>query len=169
MDVQVCKLFNTIIKGSSEIQYRLALFFGQKLDGPPSGLDPAGRLELLREHEQRWTTLNWKKMESFPMIVGAGLWELAGGVFAQNLPGGGIRCRQMPSVLRGTESRTWDLENLGVNMRDFGMSPAEDLLVMVERQVRGIWRTEKLDLLSVILTGKEPHHPSNGFVFNCVH
>ena len=137
---KVCKVLDSIIRESPQIQYRVELFLKQKLDGPlpPTSLTPTERLKLLREHEERWTSLKWARKDSYPLIVPNTVWELASGIFAQALHDRpGIRFHQMPSAIRGTQGSTWELPDLKIIIDDFGMSPAEDLLVVINKYVFG--------------------------------
>jgi hypothetical protein len=106
-------------------------------DGPPGGLLPAQRLEKLREYQTAWRDLRISSKETVSMLRGQ-VWELYGGVFAQGLPTHrGIRFWQLPGEIRGVEKKEWEHEDLGLNIRDFGMDPAQDLLVLLERPSAG--------------------------------
>lgn len=62
-----------------------------------------------------------------------GVWELYGGVLAQAFSGHRkLGFTQLPSVIRGIEEKQWVIEDVGVKIRDFGMDPAQDLLIVLE-------------------------------------
>lgn len=90
------------------------------------------KLEKLRKHQEAWKELQWSRNFTIPMSTG-GLWELYGGVLAQNTDQGEIQFYQLPSDLRGIEEKRWTLPgDFGFTIRDFGMDPRQDLLVLVE-------------------------------------
>ena len=60
-----------------------------------------------------------------------GLWELYGGVLAQGHHSG-ITFRRLPSTYRSIEPAEWSIDDISHPLRDFGMDPAQDLLVLVE-------------------------------------
>ena len=61
------------------------------------------------------------------------LWELSGGVLALSTSDGTIQFYQLASDLRFIEEKNWTIgPNLGVPIRDFGMDPFQDLLVLVQ-------------------------------------
>ena len=61
-----------------------------------------------------------------------GLWELYGGVLAQSTEEGTLTFIQLPSDLRSIEEEVWTLGNFGLVVRDFGMDPSQDLLVLIQ-------------------------------------
>lgn len=65
------------------------------------------------------------------MLVGQ-TWELYGGVLAQGPDSSSLTFRQLPSELRGIEEKEWMISDIGFNIRDFGMDPAQDLLVAIQ-------------------------------------
>ena len=66
-----------------------------------------------------------------------GVWELYGGVLAQAEGESKLVCAQLPSVIRRIEEKEWTIEDVGVKIRDFGMDPAQDLLIIIEHQTEG--------------------------------
>lgn len=71
------------------------------------------------------------------------VWELFGGVLALGLVEGnqvrGLSFTQLPSAVgsRFREERTWVHSELEVDIRDFGMDPSQDLLVLISVALHG--------------------------------
>ena len=63
-----------------------------------------------------------------------GLWELYGNVLAQITQD---RCtlhfKQLASQSRGIEEKGWTVDVSQFRVRDFGIDPAQDLLIILER------------------------------------
>ncbi|CDO72096.1 hypothetical protein BN946_scf184962.g39 [Trametes cinnabarina] len=89
---------------------------------------------MLKARNEAWDDLAWTAREEIPMLQG-GVWELYGGILAQGEGSRTLVFKQLPSNLRGIEGREWRIEDVGVNIRDFGMDPAQDLLVVIENRV----------------------------------
>ena len=115
------------------MQYIIELAAAGQVNGPEaSGTSSASRLEALKKHQSSWDNLKWSRELRIPMEHG-GLWEFYGGVLAQSTAGGTLTFTQLPSDLRSIEEKVWTLgPNLGVVVRDFGMDPSQDLLVLIE-------------------------------------
>ncbi|KAF9462092.1 hypothetical protein BDZ94DRAFT_1261927 [Collybia nuda] len=133
---QVCKLFNTLINNTASLRLIIELYAAGQQDNfvdPPHGvgLTPSDRLDALKRHQIAWEELIWVTEQRLPMLDG-GLWELYGGVLAQNSPNGEIVFRQLPSEIRSIEERDWTIGGFDFIVRDFGMDPSQDLLVLVE-------------------------------------
>jgi len=65
-----------------------------------------------------------------------GLWELYGGVLAQQEADGVFHFLRLPSDLRGIEERRWSVAPRGhIAVRDFGIEPSQDSLALVESHV----------------------------------
>lgn len=126
----MCRLFADIIADSAEMQYKVELAVAGMEDGPPSALSSADRLKLLRTHQATWKDLNWTSEKVVPMLAG-GVWELYGGVLAQAKTRDSLCLMQLASELRGIPEKEWELQ-LPMHIRDFGMEPALDLLVVIE-------------------------------------
>ena len=63
-----------------------------------------------------------------------GLWELYGNVLAQiTQDGRTLHFKQLPSQSRAIEEKGWTVDISQFRMRDFGIDPAQDLLIIVER------------------------------------
>ena len=86
---------------------------------------------MLEEYQRGWTNLQWTKGGKVPNR--GGCWELYGNVFAQEALGNSeIQFKQIPSRSRGVPERDWTVDARGFQIQDFGMDPAQDLLVVVE-------------------------------------
>lgn len=130
--MQVCRFFRELVSGSAALKYQVAIAAAGLSDGPPSNITPSERLELLQRHQDAWRKLEWSYHEAAEMHTG-GLWELYGNVWVQS-KGQARRhlfFHQLPSRLRGIEERKWELR-LDFSMRDFGIDPSQDLLVLLE-------------------------------------
>lgn len=128
--VQVCSDLKTVIDADATLQYHIELAVAGMEDGPSSVRSPAERLEILRTRQNAWNKLKWKSQQEVPMSEGL-VWEVYGNVLAQARGDATLAFHQLPSDIRGIEGRRWVLENLGVNIRDFGMDPAQDLLILL--------------------------------------
>lgn len=112
------------------LQYRIALHSSGMVDGPPSQLSTSERLNLLRSYETSWKNLDWNTHTSLPVPEGS-LWELYGNVWAHSKGSDSIFFVQIPSRLRDVPLRQWTIV-LDFSLRDFGMDPSQDLLVVIE-------------------------------------
>ncbi|KAI6047748.1 hypothetical protein EDC04DRAFT_2863936 [Pisolithus marmoratus] len=115
---QVCHLFNTSIASYSPLQYTLELEVAGQQDNSLTA----------------WRALQWTSVKDIPMLPG-NLWELYGGILAQsesesNLT---IRFRRLPSQIREIEEHNWSVSTFDMDLRDFTMDPAQDLLVLIAR------------------------------------
>lgn len=114
------------------MQYTIELAAAGQVNGPEtSGASSASRLEALKKHQASWDSLKWSRELRIPM-EGGGLWELYGGVLAQSTAEGTLTFMQLPSDLRSIEEKVWTLGNLGLVVRDFGMDPSQNLLVLIQ-------------------------------------
>lgn len=117
------------------MQYIIELAAAGQTNGPEviSGTTSSSRLEALKNHQSSWGSLKWSRELRIPMEDG-GLWELYGGILAQSTEeGASLTFIQLPSDLRSIEEKAWTLADLGLVVRDFGMDPSQDLLVLIER------------------------------------
>ncbi|TFY52154.1 hypothetical protein EVJ58_g10171 [Rhodofomes roseus] len=129
---EVCRLFDAVCKESAVLQYKAELAKAGLEDHPtPRPLSAAERTQLLRKHQAAWSSLDISYEEVVPMLVGQ-TWELYGGVLAQGPDQSSLRFRQLPSALRGIEDKEWTIEDLGFEIRDFAMDPAQELLVAIQ-------------------------------------
>lgn len=128
----MCSLFRDLILETASLQYIIELAVAKQINGPPSAVSSSRRLELLKNYQSAWKNLKWSREVKIPIESG-GLWELYGGVLAQNRADGAIVFHQLPSDLRSIDARTWTLgPDFGMMIRDFAMDPSQDLLVLIE-------------------------------------
>lgn len=130
----MCKNFKEIIDGTAALQYTIELAVSGQRDN--CRYDPVDsskeKLDRLKKHQEAWKELKWSRDLKIPMSSG-GLWEIYGGVLAQNTEQGEIQFYQLPSDLRGIEEKRWTLPgDFGFVVRDFSMDPGQDLLVLVQ-------------------------------------
>ncbi|KAI0649960.1 hypothetical protein C8Q79DRAFT_941783 [Trametes meyenii] len=151
---QSCSFLKDVMDDDKRLQYHIELAAAGMEDGPPSTLTAAERLQILRTRQAAWDKLAKTSREEVPMLEG-GVWELHGGVLAQGEGSRTLVLKQLPSAIRGIESREWRIEDLGVNMRDFGMDPAQDLLVVIENRAEWTGTTCSVHLRT--LSTGEPH------------
>jgi hypothetical protein len=124
-------LFNDLVVRTANLQLIIELHAAGQEKGPTnSKISSAGQLYALKQREAAWDKLKWSKEERVPMLNG-GLWELYGGVLAQS-NGPDITYRRLPSIHRFIEEAEWTVGGFGLPIRDFGMDPAQDLLILVE-------------------------------------
>uniref|UniRef100_A0A0W0FGW4 F-box domain-containing protein n=1 Tax=Moniliophthora roreri TaxID=221103 RepID=A0A0W0FGW4_MONRR len=126
-----CKYIRSLVDDSSNLQHKIELSITQKEDGIYSPLTVAEKLRALRNHQRAWDRLEWKQDKCVPM-AGGSLWELFGNVLAQQDDSGSILFRQLPSRYRGIEEKEWRIQPDIPRVRDFGMDPSQDLLVLIE-------------------------------------
>lgn len=126
--MQVCRLFRNIDDVS--LQYKNELEIAGMLDGPTSELETIDRLKILREHQSAWESLSWTAEETIRQM--GGVWELNGGVLGQALSHSSLMFWQLPSRIRGVQSRNWIIQVPDTNIRDFTMDPSYDLLIAVQ-------------------------------------
>ncbi|KAG8962103.1 hypothetical protein FRC03_004586 [Tulasnella sp. 419] len=139
----VCSYFKGIIDSSSVLKYHIALYLASYVDGPVNNrLSTAERLRKLENHQASWRELRWQQKDSYTIQSRASTYELYGGVYAQGLTaqsGGnlhitrGMELIEFPSLLRNEDqARTWKIKDMGVDVKDFGMDPEKNLLVLME-------------------------------------
>ena len=114
------------------MQYAIELAAAGQVNGPESSaISSASRLGALKNHQSSWDNLKWSRELRIPMKNGD-LWELYGGVLAQSTEEGTLTFMQLPSDLRSIEQKVWTLGDFGLVVRDFGMDPSQDLLVLIQ-------------------------------------
>lgn len=122
-----------------ELQYRIELALDCMLDGPPSKITVAERLEQLRDLRRAWTLFEWKKEIRVLMSGFCQAYELVGGVFAKTSSSGGIfshfGSRHFVSTLLPSSSdpgHTMVRDDLGISIKDFAIDPTQDLIALVK-------------------------------------
>lgn len=101
-------------------------------DGPTDHATPssaATRLALLREHIDRWHSLDWT--ETRIQIPHGHLYEFTAGVYCL-ATNDTLTALELPSRVRQKESRMWTHRGFGFDLIDFTFDPTQDLLVLAE-------------------------------------
>ncbi|KDQ30956.1 hypothetical protein PLEOSDRAFT_1075174 [Pleurotus ostreatus PC15] len=129
---QVCGTFRALIDSSPQLQYTIELGIAHMEDGPPSCVESAARLKMLRLYQSNWANMRWQRDVRIPMEDG-GLWELYGNVLAQRLADNSYKFLCLRSCSRGIKQREWTLEPVDVDARDFGLDESQDLFVLVAK------------------------------------
>ncbi|KAG1718629.1 hypothetical protein EDB19DRAFT_1794606, partial [Suillus lakei] len=135
----VCRELNRVIDSSVELQYHIELALDCMLDGPPSTVTVAERLEQLRTLRCAWTLFEWKKEVRVPMPGFCQAYELVGGVFAKTSSSRGIYnhsgSRNFISSWLPSSSdpgHTLVRNDIGISTRDFAIDPSQDLIALVK-------------------------------------
>lgn len=135
---QTCRPLHATIRDALVLQYHIELAVASMEDcGTASRLTIADRLAELKAVEESWGNLRFRRRRLIPMGP-SNLWELFGGVFAHGVTGGlmgGLSFIELPSAIRGTDGRAWEVLNMGVHIRDFAIDPAQDLVVLIANPV----------------------------------
>ncbi|KAF8506455.1 hypothetical protein JB92DRAFT_724493 [Gautieria morchelliformis] len=116
------------------LQYRLELAVaGSEEGGTDFRLSIAERLARLRTIERGWAKLCFRYKDTVTSMPGGTRRKLRGGVFAHDSAtdmGSVLSFIQLPSAVRRTRAHTWQ-SDMGVNMLQFAIDPAQDLVVLV--------------------------------------
>jgi hypothetical protein len=110
---------------------------------PRLDLNAAEKLQLLRETRARWSNPHLVQPTVIELPVSttrSPTYEYADSVYVRGsrAPDSSsklTRCLnfyQLPSLNKGTEYKHWSHEDLGLDTRDFGICPEQDLLVLLE-------------------------------------
>jgi hypothetical protein len=121
------------------LQYRVELAVAGVEDSQTdSRLSISERLAQLKTIEHGWTNLQFRQEITLQWPQGR-LWELYGGVLARGIENfettRGLAFMRLPSVAQGSPVHTWQHVNMGVDIRDFAIDPAQDLAVLIARPV----------------------------------
>ncbi len=128
---QVCTRFKTLIDEDVRAQYNLELAIAGMEDGVSSTFTTAERLSTLRIHQSAWSKFAWTAKEDVQMRIDE-VWELSGNVLAQSEGERTLHLKQIPSAIRGIEGTEWIITDVGCNITEIGMDPAQDLLLIIE-------------------------------------
>ncbi|KAG6381041.1 hypothetical protein JVT61DRAFT_5437 [Boletus reticuloceps] len=131
----VCRPFRATVRENASCQYTIEMaVFGMR-NGPPSVMGHADRLTILQDSQSAWHTLQWTASKDVRMLQGS-LYELYGGVLVQSdhQGGHGLVFRRLPSHYRSIKEHVWSL-HLDLNLRDFTLDPAQDLLVLIAQPI----------------------------------
>ncbi|KAF8519140.1 hypothetical protein BU17DRAFT_90347 [Hysterangium stoloniferum] len=131
---ETCRSLHTIAQNTPYLRYNNELEIAGLIDtGSVSSLSVAERLEQLETIERNWATLTFRLKVGIPKPVGRNIWEFFGGVFTLGTSGGrGLSYTELPSLTRRTPTCTWKHDDLGVDIREFGTDPSQDLVVLIE-------------------------------------
>ena len=125
-----------IIKSDTYIQYLLELdAFGYvEPVNPRCDLTYAEKIDIVRNHRRRWNRLDSIKANTVH-FSDVSAWEYTDGVFVRlSRRTRQLHFYQLPSRNRGVEYKYWATPSLGMDIRDFGINPGEDLLALLEVQ-----------------------------------
>lgn len=128
--MQVCKLFLSIIDGSSASMYDLELA-KHGLQGHHDVAASVHKLERLRKFADGWGYVRNMHDHTVDILPG-GLWELFGNHLAQHDGHRNIVLTRLPSPSLSIEEKTWTVPLGGFRVRDFGMDPSQNLLILIE-------------------------------------
>ncbi|KAF5375119.1 hypothetical protein D9758_000438 [Tetrapyrgos nigripes] len=137
---RVCKFIRELVDETANLVYKIELAASGNEDNGHNTLPPSEKLAALKKHQMAWNNLNWTNETEYPTAANpttGNLWELFGNVFAQNTQEGKFVFRQLPSGLRNIPEKVWTVQpDEPSGVRDFGMDPAQDLLVLLKAPVR---------------------------------
>lgn len=140
---QVSKHVHGIIRESSRLQFTIELGkHRMSTNLPKSSLFPfVKRLSSLREREDSWRSLKWHDRHRLGLPRVASIYEFVGGIYGNGRdhdrqdPVPGISFFQLPYAGHDNDKDTvykmWTHPFLDVNILDFTIDPAQDLLVLV--------------------------------------
>ena len=132
----MCYAFRELVDSSPDLQYKMDLIRAGKEDGDLYSL--ATRRAMLEQHEQGWAESQWTNEQRMPKTGGT-QYELYGNVLAQETPDkSAILFKRLQSRSRNIEGKDWSVDIRGYRMRDFGIDPAQDLLIIVEPPRRSV-------------------------------
>ncbi|KAE9402526.1 hypothetical protein BT96DRAFT_991162 [Gymnopus androsaceus JB14] len=130
----VCKRLRDIIGETAGLIYIIALAIAGQQDGRISSSSAVERLEMLRIHQAHWAELRWSKKSEYPMqAIHNGIWKLCGNILAHLDIDGNLNFVQIPSAYRNIPEREWTVMVSPRRIRDFGIDPGQDLLVLLRR------------------------------------
>ena len=102
-------------------------------NGPPSMISTGDRLATLRVYQNAWNEFVWSGKENVSMSTDiADSWELYGNVLAQSEGMRTVHFKQISSAIRGIDGAAWTIPDVGCNITEIGLDPAQDLLVIIE-------------------------------------
>ncbi|KAF8578725.1 hypothetical protein K439DRAFT_1638566 [Ramaria rubella] len=131
---QTCRFFHDTIKQAIALQYRMELTVaGVEDTNAAPNLPVAQRLTQLQTIEDGWDYLRFRKTHRVKKHP-SNLWELFGGVLVHGLGSPrtrGLAFMELPSAVREMPGRTWSIPDTGVDIRDFGIDPGQNLVVLI--------------------------------------
>lgn len=127
----MCTRFKTLIDGDVRAQYKLELAIAGMEDGPPSTCTTAKRLSVLRARQNAWKQFVPTAGENVQMHMSE-VWEFSGNILTRSEGMRTLHFKQIPSAIRGIEGVEWVIPDVGCNITEIGVDPAQDLLTVVE-------------------------------------
>ncbi|KAK7681763.1 hypothetical protein QCA50_015110 [Cerrena zonata] len=154
---RICKRINQIVSDDTQLQYQIKLGFNGMVDNanPNCTLPTIERLKRMSMYEDMWRAAP-KKDYYEVQFDGQDVWEFSRNVLAQARRSRDLVFVQLPSIIRQTEQKRWEISDVGFQIRDFTMDPDQDLLVILEIQTNNY--TVHLRSLT---NGKIHSHASN--------
>ncbi|KAJ3815215.1 hypothetical protein F5876DRAFT_31237, partial [Lentinula aff. lateritia] len=153
----VCKCLRRIINESSALQFTIELARCRMKPAPTSKLPISSCLRILRDRENAWRTFNPKSQHKLKLNHSGTVYEFAGGVYGTGKEidrrTAYITFYDLPSVTSGAQ-RSITHTFTDVNVIDFTMDPAQDLLVLVSMNEDSPYM---YDLHLRTLSSNEPH------------
>ncbi|KAJ4474169.1 hypothetical protein C8R41DRAFT_923933 [Lentinula lateritia] len=153
----VCKCLRRIINDSSALQFTIELARCRMKPAPISKLPVSSRLRILRDRENAWRTFSPKSQHRLKLNHSGTVYEFAGGVYGTGKEidrrTAYITFYDLPSVTSGAQ-RSITHTFTDVNVIDFTMDPAQDLLVLVSMNEDSPYL---YDLHLRTLSSNEPH------------
>jgi hypothetical protein len=141
MRKQTCKLLNNIAK-TQEIQYILELSRSGLSHRRNLGLSASDALKLLRSYNERWNNLTPLATYSISLLEPSYAYELVDGIFAKAMPihatwdihspSRTLTFYTLPTAKGNGKWAKKTIDDLGYNIKDFAIDPAQDLLVLLE-------------------------------------
>ncbi|GAW05157.1 hypothetical protein LENED_006997 [Lentinula edodes] len=130
----VCKRLRRIINESSALQFTIELARCRMKPAPTSKLPISSRLRILRDRENAWRTFSPKSQHKFKLNHSGTVYEFTGGFYGIGKEidrrTAYITFYDLHSVMSGAQ-RSITHTFTDVNVIDFTMDPAQDLLVLV--------------------------------------
>ncbi|KAF8558166.1 hypothetical protein OG21DRAFT_1405889 [Imleria badia] len=124
--MRVCKLFHSIISGSTHLAYKIELFASYMEDNEHASTDTVNRLNLLRKYNRAWRDMKWTSSGSIPMSDGH-CWEFSGGILAQSTHENELSLVQLPCKPKGIPERRWSVP-FDFRIRDFTLDNSQNLI-----------------------------------------
>ncbi|EPQ57720.1 hypothetical protein GLOTRDRAFT_26316, partial [Gloeophyllum trabeum ATCC 11539] len=112
------------------LQYKIELDVAGMVDGAPSDVSMAERLERVRKHTNSWSRLAFATVEELP-CRDAHMVQLSGKVLARCVGDSTLAFSVLPGHARGVRSKEWRIENVGFPIKAYAIDPAQDLIAIL--------------------------------------
>ncbi|EPQ50273.1 hypothetical protein GLOTRDRAFT_134081 [Gloeophyllum trabeum ATCC 11539] len=100
------------------------------VDGAPSDVTTAQRLERLQKHTDAWRRRAFETVEELPCHE-AHMVQLSGKVLARCIGNSTLAFNLLPGHARGVPAKEWRFENVGFPIAEYAVDPAQDLVVIL--------------------------------------